>query len=271
MHKYLEYIYPCNIYKDLDGVFLSKFFGIFIWYLLLIWAFSEFYYQAYTTDAGLELDQKSFVFNEDILSSKERSFNMSGENQAYNREVIEHLKKLEKNLRSKLDQKEKIHLDNHGSSNIYFDKVEGVNYTAQWMKNDFSNNPTYLSITMSQDTKTETLIRPHPHHDSIPQTFGEFREDIDDWIKELENNSDSYKKPKTWERLDFLYFSAVTQLTIGYGDIVPNSTWTRSLVFVQGCFSAFFMIVVVGVVSCSCNSCKTENNKKPDDTHSNSL
>jgi len=38
---------------------------------------------------------------------------------------------------------------------------------------------------------------------------------------------------KHWGYFDFVYFSTMTQATVGYGDIVPNSSATRSLVCLQ--------------------------------------
>jgi ABC-type Fe3+-siderophore transport system permease subunit len=36
-----------------------------------------------------------------------------------------------------------------------------------------------------------------------------------------------------WDYVDFVYFSTMTQTTVGYGDIVPNTTFTRLLAAVQ--------------------------------------
>lgn len=38
------------------------------------------------------------------------------------------------------------------------------------------------------------------------------------------------ESPAVWSYWDFVYFSTVTQTTVGYGDIVPNSTSVRALV-----------------------------------------
>lgn len=51
-----------------------------------------------------------------------------------------------------------------------------------------------------------------------------------------------------WTYADFLYFSTITQMTVGYGDIVPNNTLVRSLVVSQLCASALLLLVVVNIV-----------------------
>src|SRR5450631_2497695 len=40
-------------------------------------------------------------------------------------------------------------------------------------------------------------------------------------------------KLRIWGYFDFVYFSAMTQTTVGYGDIVPNTTFTRLLAAIQ--------------------------------------
>lgn len=43
----------------------------------------------------------------------------------------------------------------------------------------------------------------------------------------------------------FVYFSFMTQLTVGYGDIVPVSKWARTITIFQAIFGVFYVAVLV--------------------------
>lgn len=47
---------------------------------------------------------------------------------------------------------------------------------------------------------------------------------------------------------DFLYFSVVTQSTLGYGDIIPNSRLVRILVILQTIIGLILVVVAINVV-----------------------
>jgi hypothetical protein len=51
-----------------------------------------------------------------------------------------------------------------------------------------------------------------------------------------------------WSYWDFVYFSAITAGTVGYGDILPNSTAIRMLVVSELLCSSFLLIVLLNVV-----------------------
>ena len=48
--------------------------------------------------------------------------------------------------------------------------------------------------------------------------------------------------------LDFVYFSTVTQSTVGYGDILPNSTAVRSIVMLQLIWAYALLVYVLNLV-----------------------
>jgi Ion channel len=52
-----------------------------------------------------------------------------------------------------------------------------------------------------------------------------------------------------WSFMDFLYFSAITQSTVGYGDILPNSTSVRIVVMVQVLVGIFLIVVAINLAA----------------------
>src|SRR6516162_8307706 len=54
-----------------------------------------------------------------------------------------------------------------------------------------------------------------------------------------------------WPLGDAVYFTFITGLTIGYGDLVPRQTLTRALAIGIG----FFGLFVTGVIAGNCSPC----------------
>lgn len=52
-----------------------------------------------------------------------------------------------------------------------------------------------------------------------------------------------------WNFLDFTYFSAITQTTVGYGDIVPNSTSVRCVVTLQVVLGVVLLSIAVAILA----------------------
>jgi hypothetical protein len=57
----------------------------------------------------------------------------------------------------------------------------------------------------------------------------------------------SQRNPKIWSFWDFVYFSTITQGTVGYGDILPNSTLVRMIVTVQTILTVVLLVVVLNL------------------------
>jgi hypothetical protein len=56
-------------------------------------------------------------------------------------------------------------------------------------------------------------------------------------------------KGEYWTYLDFLYFSTITQATVGYGDILPNSSIVRLWVVLQVLLGLMLIAIVVNWVA----------------------
>lgn len=54
--------------------------------------------------------------------------------------------------------------------------------------------------------------------------------------------------PQVWSYWDFLYFSATTQFTVGYGDILPNASSVRMVVLLQIVIAGGLLAVVINLV-----------------------
>jgi len=54
--------------------------------------------------------------------------------------------------------------------------------------------------------------------------------------------------PDVWHYWDFLYFSVIVQTTVGFGDILPNTTIIRLLVAFQIFVGYFILVVALNIV-----------------------
>ena len=84
----------------------------------------------------------------------------------------------------------------------------------------------------------------------------EWRKLLNKWQRDIEQrieakqewfNRNPQARP-VWSYLDFVYFSVVSQTTLGYGDILPNSTRVRMLVVFQIIMAYMLLIVVLNIV-----------------------
>jgi len=84
----------------------------------------------------------------------------------------------------------------------------------------------------------------------IPETVEGFKSLMAEYIKYLETEidviniflaSELNNSKDIWKWIDFLYFSTITQTTVGYGDILPNTAKVRFFVILQCIISVFLV------------------------------
>jgi len=89
-----------------------------------------------------------------------------------------------------------------------------------------------------------------------PHDMREFDALLRNMISRLERQEDDHRRflegletaaSQIWSLFDFLYFSTITQTTVGYGDILPNSTLIRSIVIAQILIGYAVLIVVLNI------------------------
>jgi hypothetical protein len=61
-------------------------------------------------------------------------------------------------------------------------------------------------------------------------------------------SSDFFVQPGVRTSADYLYFSFITQLTVGYGDLTAASNFGRSLAVLEALFGQIYLVTVVAVL-----------------------
>lgn len=93
--------------------------------------------------------------------------------------------------------------------------------------------------------------------DLCPRNLDEWRNALPDWQNEVNRRREEAAEqvssldtnsPDVWTYWDFLYFSTITQTTVGFGDILPNSTPIRMLVSGQILAGYALLVVVLNIV-----------------------
>lgn len=91
-----------------------------------------------------------------------------------------------------------------------------------------------MHVTTLQES---TVLRNVPHFwELVPEKDGSGKEQL---LPRTVNRLNGY--------IDCLYFSGVSILTIGYGDIVPESRFLKMLVLLEGFLGQFINVVAIGL------------------------
>lgn len=118
--------------------------------------------------------------------------------------------------------------------------------------------PTGAGISYFLEIKTSAGLELHSNGVAgVPKTATDWLKEIDKASKRLTTKLNLYndrlaslstQTPDIWSFWDFLYFSTIVQTTVGFGDILPNSTAVRMIVTCQIMIGYALLVVVLNSV-----------------------
>jgi len=94
-------------------------------------------------------------------------------------------------------------------------------------------DPTDWSSFENQDPTIKTLVEASSEKEVrfiLQKWFKATKYEYDEMLRKVQENKSDRAQ---WGFFDFCYFSTVTMATVGYGDMVPNSSWIRLVVMIE--------------------------------------
>ena len=211
---------------------------VLVLYIINVFIFAGIYYATYRGNL------QSFAFNADISKTQAETYKCDLEKtiaDAY--KTIEALKQLQGKLASRT---EPLKIPQYNKTII-----ESDDYIFDYHHGPLSHlraSLTYFHLHIWDKNKANVWYFDSRYIDIFKPP---------DLIKEVARTIDSYQStlealagptPEFWSYWDFLYFSTITQTTVGYGDILPNSTRVRKLVVYQTMIGLVILVVVLNIV-----------------------
>jgi hypothetical protein len=222
---------------------------VFYLYLLIITIFANIYYFSYG------IDHSSFVFAKDVHQSKLSSQIKEDSVQIHNLETeATNLKAIQQRLKRTGSQHSDTIFSNLRHLFLRWDNksvivelsIDNLVFKHSSLGDILSHYVRlYKPNSKEPFLENEVKIKTSDEDISSPEKLGYkvISTRIDDNTKELSSlKSSNYLR---WNFVDFFYFSTITQATVGYGDMLPNSTFIRFLVALQTLIGIFITIIMV--------------------------
>jgi Ion channel len=204
----------------------------------------------------------SFAFNADVLRSQDMTFrSMKVRESGRNRPRISALEGMQGDLEkgqpamTLTRDPYGVTLRSAGGYEASFVRRHPY-YSPAMAKRKVRPNPPWNELSLRHPNDRDALESiTFADSEKIPQNVGQFKDLLDRVLNDLRAEADAnldvatspVSSPQMWSFWDFLYFSTITQSTVGYGDILPNSTLVRMVVALQVLFGCALVVVFINL------------------------
>ena len=230
---------------------------VFCAYLVLLLFFAAIYYGIHYKSPN------SFAFNNDVSRMQDATYRASGAQRAERLGVsVSKLESMDLDCGRgdcqfiKADRSTNVKIRSQQGYEADFLLRQPISSAAAKMKGSMMSRPWKELCLRGPDGEPIAEPRILPFREPFPTKVSELRKILGDILEELrrqvETNLDQatspLPSPRIWSYWDFLYFSTITQSTVGYGDILPNSTVVRMVVALQVLVGCALVIVILNLV-----------------------
>ena len=227
---------------------------LFCIYLVLLPCFALIYYKLYRGN------RRRFAFNQDIARAQQQIVKASTEHEiGRGKRLVDELRYLSTYLtETKTPQLQSPRWFENYILKIYGDQYHyecSVTVVGGGGPGGVVQTIPFLVIRKTDGQELDRFNLPNGLH--CPNTLDEAKQFatnvLSTFEQELAQNQTYWasleeEAPEVWSYWDFVYFSTVTQTTVGYGDIVPNSTSVRIIVVVQLVLGTALLVVGLNFV-----------------------
>jgi Ion channel len=224
--------------------------NVFLAYLGVVLGFAVVYHQLYKSSPD------NFAFNADVHRAQKATFKSTCEEEIrYLTEVLSLLSPLLEGLSTGA-----LSMTFRGRFLLRKPVVETPNHRFEMYSVAYSPSPMGPVVSFQHlliRDENRKLIGNFPIYHELPKNSEEFKEGIADLIERLKKRLHNRRMDleglgrdvvMVWTFWDFLYFSTITQTTVGYGDILPNRTPVRIAVIVQILIGLLILGIVINLV-----------------------